>query len=126
MSGPPFRAKKRHFLRQFKRMLWTLLRPHQVLPSSSDGRPSMEWRLCRAAQYFCLPVHNVFPRSFAHDFPRHKTKRLFSGAIFPNQVTFSVAPAEIRDSNIFFVFFKNILVRFAFTLSAYRAYMVKK
>ena len=59
--------------------------------------------------------------------PCHKTKRSPSRAITPNQVTFlSVAPAEIRDSNIFLSLSINTFVRFAFTLSASQEHVIKK
>ena len=44
---------------------------------------------------------------------------------FSHSGNFSVAPTEIRDSNIFCVLLNNDLVRFAFTLSTSQIYMVK-
>ena len=47
---------------------------------------------CTAALSFCLPVHNAVRRIFEHVPPCHS---------LAHPSNFSVAPAEIRDSNIF-------------------------
>ena len=58
----------------------------------------MALRLSTTAQLFHAKVPNIFPRISSHDLPCHKTmKRLCQSQVS----NFSMAPAEILDSNIF-------------------------
>ena len=87
--------------RQFESKLLTILQLIRVLPAWIDGHPSKDLKLCNVAPPSCLPVHSFAQRIFEHVLPCRKTTLQFSCEAFHNQVIFSVAPAEIRDSNIF-------------------------
>ncbi len=73
----------------------------QVLLSWIDDHPSKDLKLCVIAQLFCLQVRRTFPHNFWRVLPHRKTMQLFLREVSPIQVIFSVAPAEMRDSNIF-------------------------
>ena len=61
----------------------------------------MVLRLCIVVESFCSPVRNIFPRNSLHDLPCHRDHEEMFAPSFSEQGSFSVAPAEILDSNIF-------------------------
>ena len=104
MSSLPYRAKYRHF---------KTISGHTFDNSPTDSSSSLDSSQCPSTHFWACPFHvgdhaNVFAWGFCH----------------PG--TFSVAPAEIRDSNIFFNCSKNCSLWFAFTLHTSQIYMVKK
>ena len=102
MSGLPILVKYKHL----KTICEQTLHNSPTVSSSSFLK---FWRLCTIAQLSYLPVHAIFSLTFSRDLPCYRAKLLFSREISPN---FSVAAAEIRDSDIFSVFLNDILVRF--------------
>ena len=54
--------------------------------------------LCGVVESFCSPTHNIVPHISWHDLPCLLTTKKY--ADFPEQSNFSVAPAEILDSNM--------------------------
>ena len=104
--------------RQYVSKLVTI---HQCFPnlnSSCGGRPSKDWKPYVIALFSCLPIRNTVPRIFEHVFPCRRTTLKLLNVTFPILKISSVAPAEVRDSNIFFLLFNNCVILFAFTLSA--------
>ena len=100
MSGLPIRARHKHF--------------NTICEHTSDNSPTdssssfLNWwsskqdlKLCAIAHFSCLPVRSTSPRTFEHVLPCHRTMQLLLRSVLPIQTIFSVAPAEIRDSNIF-------------------------
>ena len=75
----------------------TILLRISILPLWSDGRRCKELILCGVVGSSCLPTHNIVPHTSSHDLPCHRTTKKY--ADFPSMV-FSVAPAEILDSNM--------------------------
>ena len=75
---------------------------------------------------FCLPVRKVFPRVFEHVLPCRNTTPPSLREVFLSVVISSVAPAQLRDSNIFSVLLGDNFVRLANTLNASQVYVVKK
>ena len=63
---------------------------------------------------FTVPFDAFFERGP----PCGRTTRLFVREVSAIPVVFSVAPEEIRDSNILCTFLNGVFVRFAFPLSA--------
>ena len=67
-------------------------------------------RIC--VQLLCLFVCHFtisLKRTFEHDLPRRKSKRLFVRGVSPTKAIFQLLQQKNRDSNIFFVFLHNIL-----------------
>ena len=87
--------------RQFVSILVRILQLIQVLPFRIDGHPSKVLKLCITAPLSCLPTHSTVQRTFSYDLPYRRTTQPSSHEVLPNLVTFSVAPAEAPDSNIF-------------------------
>ena len=58
----------------------------------------MEYILCRVVESSCLLTHNIAPHISLHDLPYHKTMKKYDN--FSEYGSFSVPPAEIRDSNM--------------------------
>ena len=58
----------------------------------------MELILCRVVESFCLLTNNVAPHISGHDLPYHKTMKKYED--FDGNGSFSVLPAEFRDSNM--------------------------
>ena len=58
----------------------------------------MELILCRVVESSCLQTHNIVPHISWHDPPCRRTTKKYTD--FQSMVMFSVAPAEIVDSNM--------------------------
>ena len=65
---------------------------------------------------FVQPARNIAPHISLHDHPCHGTMRNFLRRVYRNKDVFSIAFAEIVDSNIFFNF-HNMFARFALSLT---------
>ena len=97
MSSPPILAKYKNF--------------KTICEHTSDNAPtvcSSSFFEVMVVKTWCRDLNQLLivfvcqnATSFNHVLPYHKTKRLFLRQVSPNRVTFSVAPAEIRKSNIF-------------------------
>ena len=68
----------------------TCLPPCPIIPF--DVTVVKAWRrdLFQMLNLFYSPIRTIFPRTSSRDLSCHKTKRLFSRAIFPNHVTFQL------------------------------------
>ena len=91
-------GSKRSISGRLEAHFWHFLQPFPVLPLWFDGRQDMVWRTAIFATSQCPSVH------FLACPPCHDTKRPCSRGIFFKPSIFSVAPAEVRSSNIFSVF----------------------
>ena len=97
ISGLPIRAKYKYF-----RTIWE----HTFDISPTDFKSfSLKWWSSMhgvdtlwSCWVACLLTHNILPHISWHDLPCHRTTKRFSD--FPSMVIFSVAPAEILDSNM--------------------------
>ena len=87
-------------LRQCVSKLLVILRQIQVLLVWIDDHPSKDLQLCNAAPLLCLPARSIPPRIFAHVLPCRRTTRPSLWGFY-QLGSFSVVPAEIRDSNMF-------------------------
>ena len=92
--------------RQVAIILLTILQLIQVVV-----HPSKDLELCMIALCFCSPVRNTVPRIFEHVLPCRRTTRRSLREVF-HRGNFSVAPAEIRDSNFFL--YSSIMISFGF------------
>ena len=94
MSGRPIRAKYKLFNK-----IWEQTSDNSPLFSFFffwfGGRPNKDEKLWKVAASFCLPILN-----FEHVFPSRRTTLKFLREVWSHPGNFSVAPAEIRDSNI--------------------------
>ena len=86
--------------RQFATILLTILQLIQAPPSWIDDHASKDLRLCITVLSFCSPVRNISQRIFEHVLPCRRTTQPSLREVFSHPGNFSVAPAEIRDSNI--------------------------
>ena len=96
--------------RQFVSILFTILQLIQVPLLQIDGHPCMVLRLCITALSFGSPVRNISQRIFEHVLPYRRTTQTSLREFFPHPGNFSVATAEIRDSNIFM--YSSIIISF--------------
>ena len=101
MSGLPIRAKYKHFS-TICEQTW------DNSPTDSSSSCLSWWSskqrletLNSCSVFFCLLIHSIARRIFEHVLPCRGTTPLFLRETFPTLAIFSVAPAEIRDSNIF-------------------------
>ena len=84
--------------RQFVSKLLTLLQLIRVLPAWIDDHPNNDSKLCKVA---CLPVHSIAQRIFWACPSMSQDHATVFACGFSQPGNFSVAPAEIRDSNTF-------------------------
>ena len=82
---------------QFEMILSTILPRISMLLLWNVGRQCKELILCRVVESFCSPTHNIVPHISWHDllWEDHEEIRRFW-----RHGSFSVPPAEIRDSNM--------------------------
>ena len=100
MSGLPIRAKYKHF-----KTVWE--HTSDKSPTASNSSFLKLWSskqgvetLYNCSVFFHLPVHNISRRTLEHVLPCRRTTRPFSREVSHILVGFSVAVAEISDSNI--------------------------
>ena len=115
-SGRPTRAKYKHS-RTIWEQLWTILPRISILLLWNDGHQSMELILCRVVESLCLFANSKYLSTHFLAWPSmwydHEEIRRFS-----EYGNFSVAPAEILDSNMVSVIINNIFAYFTLSLSA--------
>ena len=87
--------------RQFVGIRWTMFPLIQVLLVWIDDHPSTDLKLCEAAPLFCVPTRSIAQRIFEHVLPCRRTTPPSLREAFSHPGNFSVAPPEMRDSNIF-------------------------
>ena len=78
--------------------LWQFSNRFSFLLLWSGGQRCMEQILKRVVVSSCLLTHNIAPLISLHDPPYHKTMKITK--ILTEYGSFSVLPAEIRDSNM--------------------------
>ena len=86
---------------QFASKLLTTLLLIQVLPARFDGHLNKDAKLFKVAPLSCLPARSIAQRIFEQVLPWRRTTPLHAREVFAIPGNFSVAPAEIRASNIF-------------------------
>ena len=101
MSGSANSCQVQAFKDNLWASLWQFSQLIPVPPFWTDGRPSKDEKLCKVAPHSCLPIHSIAQRIFEHVLPCCGTTLLFVREIMCHPGHFSVAPAEVRDSNIF-------------------------
>ena len=124
MSGLPIRAKYKHFKTICEHTL-IILQLIQAPAPWLDDHPSKDLKLCTSALAFCVPIHNVSTQFWARPSMSQNNATVFAWR-FSHPGSFSVAAAEIRDSNISLYSFFTDFVHFTFTLSTSQIHMVKK
>ena len=112
--------------------LWANLWQFSTDSSSSclnawiDDRPNKDAKLCIVAPFFLFANSQYRSTYFrtCHSMSWDHDEVFAQGLSHPGN--FSVAPAEIPDSNIFVNCFNNCFIRFAFTLNASQVHVGKK
>ena len=89
----------------------TVLQQIRALPARMGDHPGKGLGLCTVAPLSCSPIHSVAQRIFEHVLPCRGTAHPSLREVCLTLVIFSIAAAEIRDSNISLYFFPTLSFR---------------